>query len=160
MAYTLSVKNNSDTNIDVIPAINLEDILEYTRILDYGGGDYDYDTRNLSWSKSTLTPQENLEKTFIVQALPSIPSTARGEYVTASYDCRVSASFGNTLSIPTDCPPAKQIEQIINNLPQLSGKVAGAVSVGFLALALYLYGRARQFLTELYIIRHNHLGGL
>jgi len=160
IAYTLSIKNNSDSDLAVIPAINLEDILEYTRILDYGGGEYNYDTRNLNWSQSTLIPQENIEKTFIVQALPSIPSTARGEYVSASYDCSINVTFGNTLSIPADCPPAKQIEQITNNLPQLSGKVASGASVGVLAITLFLYGRARQLLTELYIIRHNHLGGV
>lgn len=160
VAYTLSIKNKRDTAIPVTPSINLEDTLEYSRILDYGGGSYDFDTKNLAWRTTTLPAGGNITKTFIVQLLPSIPATARGQYISASYDCTVSMAFGNVLSTPVDCPFAKQVEQVANSLPRLSKSFNVIAAVLLAAAVAFLYARSRQLLSEIYIIRHNHLGGL
>lgn len=160
IAYTLSAKNNATAGTPLVLTANLEDILEYTRILDYGGGDYDYDTKNMTWPVTTVPSQGTVERTFIVQALPTIPSTAQGQHISASYDCTINTTFGDTLSIPVDCPFAKQVERITNSLPRVSAKINIVIATCLLATCLFFYARARQILAELYIIRHNHLGGL
>jgi len=160
IAYTLSITNNSSATASVSPAINLEDVLEYARILDNGGGEYDYDTRMLKWPAVALSSQEKTERSFIIQLLPTIPSTARGEFIEASYDCRLQASFGNTIIIPVNCPPVKYVEQLTRTLIDTPKWVSLLCAACLLAISSFLYARSRELLTELYIIRHNHLGGL
>ncbi len=160
IAYTLSITNNDDSSALITPAINLEDILEYSRILDNGGGEYDYDTKMLGWPTTNLAARERAERTFIIQLLPTIPSTARGKYVGASYDCTLQAAFGVSITTPVSCPIVKQVEQLTNNLIDASKNVNLIFAASLLVLSSYLYIRSRQLLTELYIIRHNHLGGL
>lgn len=160
IAYTLTMKNTSDKDIAVIPSVNLEDALEYSRVLDYGGGDYNYDTTNLTWPTVTIAPNTSVERTVIIQLLPVIPATAEGKYITRSYDCTITVSFGTTLSNPVSCPPTKYVELFTHTLPDYSVKHSLLLSFVFLATVIFLYLRARQLLHELYIIRHNHLGGL
>jgi hypothetical protein len=160
IAFTVSVRNESEFATTLVPAINLEDLLEYSRILDTGGGEYDYDTRLLSWPSTSLSAGETLTRIFIVQAQPHIPATAQGQHVAASYDCAISATFGNTVALPVACPPVKYIERVTNGLPPLSAAVNVLGAACLLLVTLYFYLRSRQLLTELYIIRYLHLGSL
>ena len=160
IAYTISIKNTGQDAIATIPSVNIEDALEYSRILDYGGSEYDFDTKNLTWPTTTLEPGAESKRTFIVQLLPTIPATANGEYIKRSYDCEITILFGNKLSNPVDCPPAKYIEKVSEILPGASLSTNLFASVALVAVSVFLYARSRQLLTELYIIRHNHLGGL
>ena len=160
IAYTLSITNTAATATPVAPTINLEDVLEYSRILDTGGGTYNYDTKMFSWPSFILGEKERAERSLIVQLLPTTPSTAQGQYITTSYDCLLRATFGNTLYTSVDCPPTKYVEKITSSLPSLSTKANLIFAACLLFTTLYLYLRSRQLLTELYIIRHNHTGGL
>lgn len=160
IAYTISVTNESAADASIMTVISLEDILEYARILDTGSGEYDYDTKTLSWPTTTVAAHDSIERNFIIQLLPTIPSTARGAYVTRSYDCIIEASFGSSTALPVDCPPAKYIERITSALPDLSATQNLIAAAGLLIGASYLYIRSRQILTELYIIRHTHIGGI
>lgn len=160
IAYTLSLENQSDTPMQIVPSMNLEDLLEYSRILDYGGGAYDYDTKNIHWPATSLEAGGTLERTFIIQLLPTIPATARGKFIKASYDCTAAASFGNHLAIPVSCPLPKYIERATHYLPTPPGTLSAASSITLFIVVIFLYLRSKQQLTELYIIRHNHLGNL
>src|SRR5690606_22743171 len=108
-----------DNTISVPPAIAIEDILEYAHLVDRGGGQYSPSTNILLWPETTLAPQESLARSFIVQLLPVIPSTAQGQFVKSSYDCTLTASFGKQLSVPIECPFAKTIETATANLPDV-----------------------------------------
>lgn len=160
VAYTISIQNNAQNMISVIPSINIEDVLEYSRILDYGGGDYDFDVKNLTWPAATIESGTEIERTFIVQLLPTIPSTATGEYVTTSYDCEITLMFGSMLSNPVNCPFTKQIERVAHSFPSISPLSAVLGSFVLVSISIFMYFRSKQLLTELYIIRHNHIGGL
>ena len=160
VAYTLSIKNISEETVPLIPSISLQDILEYSRILDYGGGEYDFDTKKLTWKATDLAPKSKLDRTFIVQLLPTIPATAKGQYITASYDCQMTATFGNGIKIPVNCPVTKHVEQITGSLPHVPPSSTIISGVTLLAIVAFMYARSRQQLSEMYIIRHNHLGGL
>lgn len=160
LMYSLNAKNKGSKNIDVPLNMELGDVLEYAQLLDKGGGDFSRDTKTLTWKSVTLQPGEELVRSFIVRLMPVIPSTAQGVYNTSSYDCIISASFGNTLHTPLACPFPKSIEQAIHNFPLLPP----ASSLGFasvtICVAAYLYIRSRQFLAELRHIQHNHSGSL
>lgn len=160
LMYSLQVKNVTSDRMAVPISINLEDVLEYSQILDRGGGNLDLTTRILTWPQTTLAAGEQLSRSFIVQIMPEIPSTARGQHITASYDCVISASFGNSVSTPINCPPAKYIEKVVSSLPPVSPSTNILFALALLGSTLYFYMRARQLLTELYIIRHNQPGGV
>lgn len=159
IVYTIKIDNKSDFDIPLTSSVGLEDTLEYSRILDTGGGEYNYDTKTLDWPTQTVSAGSDFERSFIIQILPNIPSTAQGKYTEASYDCLIATSFGNTISIPIDCPAMKHIEGMVRSLPEASVRLNLTVSSIILLVAIYLYFRSRQILTELYIIRHTHLGG-
>ena len=160
IVYTLSVTNKSEADIPATPLIGLEDILEYSRIIDNGGGEYNYDTKILSWPTITLASGERTERSFIIQLLPTIPSTARGQYARASYDCTISASFGDFIALPVACPAAKSLEHTTDLLPRVSTKVNLVAAGTLLFVSIFLYARSRQLLSELYSIRHTLLGGV
>lgn len=158
--YTITIKNTGDSDLVAHPAINLEDALEYSRLLDTGNGEYNYDTKLLSWANTTLSPEETMVRRFIIQALPSIPSTPHGQYIAASYDCTMQLSFGTRLSTAVACPFVKRVESFTNSLIKTPKQANLLFGLTLLTVAVYFYIRSRQLLTELYIIRHNHLGGL
>lgn len=160
IVYTLSLTNTGGSPQLIAPAINLEDVLEYARILDNGGGEYNYDSKMFSWTTATLAAGERAERSVTIQLLPVTPSTARGQYITSSYDCTLKASFGNEAVTAADCPPIKRIESLTNSLPVISKKANLIATATLLTITIYLYLRSRQLLSELYIIRHNHTGGI
>lgn len=160
ISYTLSVRNTGDSEHTVPIAISIKDILEYSQLINRGGGTLLADTGILSWPETTVAPGETVEKSFIVQILPSIPSTARGAHVPSSYDCTLSASFGNTTHTPVDCPFIKKLENIAASLPPTPTHYSLVAAGALLITTLYLYLRSSQLLRELHIIRHNNLGGL
>lgn len=156
--YTLSLSNTGDTPAQALPTVDLSDILEYSQLIDRGGGFFDPDTKILSWPQADLAPQETLVRSFIVRLLPTIPAVAQGEFVSSSYDCAIGVTFGNTLSVPVECPLTKRIEKMSNTLPRLSATANLVFILTLILLSLYLLLRSKQMLTELYVIRHNHLG--
>lgn len=160
IAYTIALTNTGETTLTVVPAVNLEDLLEYSRILDHGGGEYNYDTKNIAWASTPLAGGETIQRTFIIQLLPTIPATASGQYIKTSYDCRATVSFGDIMNTPVHCPFPKYVERVTTNLPHLSRFFIVAITLFLLSTVIFFYLRARQQLAELYIIRHNHLGNL
>lgn len=158
--YALTIHNTSDTVLSVPLHIQLEDLLEYAQILDKGGGELDVKTKSMTWPTASLAPGETLTRDFIVQLLPTIPSTARGQYNRSSYDCIASVSFGNTLHMPVVCPFTKTIEQVIEELPQLPASTGLAFITGTTLLAIYFFARTRQLLAELRRIQRSQPGGI
>ena len=158
--YTLTVKNTASTTLSTPLRIELGDVLEYAKILDMGGGTFDTDTKTLTWGSPDIQADGALSRSFIVQLLPVIPSMAQGVYNTASYDCTISTSFGNRLSMPVSCPFPKVVEQVIHTfpvVPPVTGIIILAITI---CIAAYFYLRSRQFLAELRHIQHNHSGSL
>lgn len=160
ISYTLSIRNTGDSEHISPIAVNIEDLLEYSQIINRGGGTLLAEASVLGWTDASIGPGETIERSFIVQLLPSIPSTARGSHMTSSYDCTISASFGNTIHTPVDCPLIKRLEKITASLPSTPAKYSLVAAGALLTVTLYLYLRSSQLLRELHIIRHNNLGGL
>lgn len=155
IAYTIKATNSSPASLTSPLSVNIADILEYTRLIDSGGGTYDTKTGALTWPSVQLTAAASQERVFVVQLLSEIPATASGQSNPASYDCTLTAVFGTRLQTPVSCPPAKAAESLFSQLPT-TGIVANVVFAAVLLLTvIYFYARTRQLKSEIRIIRHN-----
>ncbi len=156
ITYTLAIENIGNMPAsDVKIEEQLDDVLEYARIVDAGGGQFSEETSSLSWDPINLAAKEKQTRVFTVQLASTIPSTARGQSDRTSYDCIMTNTFGNTLNIDVECPPEKVIEQVVAELPQ-TGLGANMLFAGLiLSVVTYFYARSRQLRTEVRLIRKN-----
>jgi len=155
ISYTLTVKNDGLDSDTITLKDNLADVLEYSSLVDNGGGTLDNSTNTLSWPEITLKPGSAQTRTFTVKILDVIPATAQGQSDNTSYDCLVSNTFGNATSFKVNCPVEKTVENVATELPTTgpTGNIIFACIA--LALAVYFYSRTRQLEKEVRIIRNN-----
>lgn len=172
LRYTLSVTNTGTTTGTYTVGDSLSDVLEYADVVDLGGGSLTQtgtatyqpattgDTRSLvspavTWTPLTLKPGETVKKVVLVRVKAAIPTTALNMANMASYDCKMSNTFGNTLSVPVNCPPVKTAEAVTTQLPH-TGATENMIFAGaVLAVVTYFYARARQTKTEIRLIRRD-----
>jgi uncharacterized repeat protein (TIGR01451 family) len=154
--YTITISNNSLINVSTVNLDdNISDILDYSSLIDNGGGTLNMTNKILSWANIVLNPGDVQSRTFIVRLLDSIPPTARGTSDTTSFDCMMTNTFGNSTNINVDCPTPKIIEKITNNLPK-TGPFENIIFGGvILIITVYLFARTRQLEKEIRIIRKN-----
>jgi hypothetical protein len=153
ISYTISIKNTGLSPKSVELKESLGDVLQYANIIDEGGGKFNKTTNVLQWSNVTLDPKQTQTRTFVVQLLSAIPATATGLSDPTSYDCYMTNVFGNSISIKVDCPTAKVVEQVVQELPK-TGPTENMIFSGvILSIATYFYARARQTKKEVYAIR-------
>lgn len=155
IAYTITTKNVGLLPTSTPIKEELSDTLEYSRIIDNGGGTYDEKTQTLTWESVTLKPGQSETRTFVVQLASTIASTARGGSNLSSYDCIMNNTFGNAVSISVDCPAPKVIENVVAELPH-TGATENMLFAGIvLSLVTYFYARTRQVKTEVRLIRRD-----
>jgi len=155
ISYTITVENtglNSDT---LALEDNLTDALEYSSLVDNGGGALNDSNKILSWPEITLKPGSTQTRTFTIKILDTIPSTAQGQSDKTSYDCLITNTFGNSTTFKVNCPTEKVVEQVATELPTTgpTGNIIFAIIA--LAIAVYFYTRTRQLEKEVRIIRNN-----
>lgn len=134
---------------------NLKDTLEYSKVIDDGGGKFNEETKTLVWSGVTLKPGESQTRMFSVQLLEKIPATPQGTSDPTSYDCKMTNTFGNTVNINVNCPAPKQVENTVTQLPKTGVSENTFFAVIILATATYFYARSRQMRKEVRLIRNN-----
>jgi hypothetical protein len=160
ISYTITVENtglNSDT---LTMEDNLSDVLEYSTLVDNGGGTLNETTKVLSWPQITLKAGSKQTRTFTIKVLDVIPATAQGQSNQSSFDCLVTNTFGNSTSFRIACPAEKTIEKITTELPKTgpTGNIIFACLA--LAIAVYFFCRTRQLEKEIRIIRNNTNTGI
>jgi hypothetical protein len=154
ISYTLTAKNISTRSTAATFSVHLSDLIEYSTLIDGGGGSVDGGTL-LSWPQVDLKPGETQERTFVVRMLARLPTTPTGSSNPSSHDCAISVTYGDNLKVPVDCPAVKTAEGVIGQLPT-TGIFMNLVFASFLAIvAVYFYMRTRQMKKEIRIIRHN-----
>jgi hypothetical protein len=67
----------------------------------------------------------------------------------------MTSTFGSSTRIGVECPLAKGIEGVINQLPGTGILMNLAFSGVIAAVVLYFYIRTRQLKKEIRLIRHN-----
>jgi hypothetical protein len=156
ITYTLSMKNTGGSAAPVKISDNLSDTLEYSSLVDNGGGTFDATTQTLSWPDISLKPGETQERSFATQVLSTIPSTPVGASNPDSYNCVMSNAFeGSGVSIPVTCAPPKVIEQVTTELPH-TGPSENMLFAGIvLAVVTYFFLRSKQLGKEVRLIRRD-----
>ncbi len=155
ISYTLSVKNTGDKTVQIPIAIHLGDTIEYSSLVDSGGGYFDSATKTLTWNTVSIEPNTTQNRIYAVQLLSAIPATPTGTSNANSYDCIMASTFGNTRQIKVDCPMVKGIESIVGDMPATGIAVNVIFSSILVAVVSYFYLRTRQMKKEIRLIRHN-----
>ena len=130
-------------------------MLEYSTIIDDGGGTFNTATKTLTWDPITVATGESQERTFAIQIASSIPATPAGQSNGNSYDCIMSTTYGSNLQIPVSCPMVKGIENIVGDLPTVGIAANLLFSTVIVITATFFYARTRQMKKEIKLIRHN-----
>jgi hypothetical protein len=151
--FTLSLTNKGTAPSTVTFSENLRDVLEYATIQDNGGGTLNSDSKVLSWGDVKLNPGQKTERTFVVKVMDTIPTTSRGISEPASFDCLMTNTFGNTVTVKVDCATPKVLEASVEQLPS-TGPGENMLFAGILAsVVVFFYARSRQMSTEVRLIR-------
>lgn len=160
VTFTLTAKNTGGTAKDFVFEDNIGDALEYSKLVDNGGGTYNEQTRILSWPSVSLKPGEEQVRAFTVQILDEIPATPQGISDRSSYDCKIeNAFFEKYVFISVNCPTPKVIEQVVPELPK-TGPGENILFAGIiLSIVTFFYLRSRQLGTEVRLIRRDVNGG-
>ncbi len=154
ISYTIAADNTGTNKASSVELKDsLADVLEYATLVDSGGGIFDQTTKNLSWPSVDIAAKAKQTRTFVVKMLDTIPATARGASNDTSFDCIITNTFGNSISIKVDCPTPKVVEQIVTNLP-VTGPKENFIFAGIvLSVVTYFYARSRQQGKEIRLIR-------
>lgn len=155
ISYSIKQTNNSDSTVSTPFTVRLGDLLEYSSLIDSGGGNFDAKNMTLSWPTIDLIPKESQYHTFTIKMLAEMPATATGISNPASYDCNLSVVFGNKLETPVACPPLKGVEGFLYQLPSIGTGPNMLFAALLLVTILFFYFRARQQGQEIKMVRHN-----
>lgn len=159
ITFIITAENKGGSPKEVKLEDNLGDTLEYSKLIDNGGGVYNETTRILSWPSVNLKAGAKESRTFTIQVLPSIPATPVGVSDGHSYNCKMENVFGNDVVIDVPCAPPKIIEQIVPELPQTGPRENMLFAGIVLAVVAFFYFRSRQLGTEVRLIRRDLNGG-
>lgn len=160
LSYTLKVFNPTGTSATAPLQVRVADLIDYSRLIDAGGGSFGNTDSTLSWPKIQLRPGETQERTFVVQLLQEIPATPAGTSDPSSFDCKLTVTFGNTLVSPVACPQIKGVESVFASLPPMSPLLNVIFGTVLFAVVTFFYVRTRQLKKEIRIIRHNFNTGI
>lgn len=156
ISYTLTVENKGLNSQSVTMTENLADVLEYTTLIDPGGGTFDQNTKTLTWPAVSLAAGQKQSRTIAVQMMSDIPATNTGTSNPDSYDCKMINTFGNSLAVNVECATEKVIvEQVVGELPKTGPRENMIFAGVLLAVVVYFYARSRQLGTEVRLIRRN-----
>ena len=159
ISYTVTIENTGLDTANTKVEDNIADVLEYSTLIENGGGTLNTTTGILSWPDINLKPKSKQTRTFVVKLPSVIPATAKGASEGTSYDCNMINTFGNSISIKVDCPGPKVIEQVVTQLP-VTGPTENMTFIGIVAaVATYFYARSRQVKKEVKLIRRDASSG-
>ncbi len=161
ITFTLTASNAGGTPKEFVFEDDLDDTLEYAKLVDNGGASLNKKDNILSWPAVTLKPGDKQVRTFTVQILDTIPATPRGLSDRSSYNCKIeNVLYTEVVSIPVDCAiPPKVVERVVTELPT-TGPGENILFAGIvLAVVVFFYLRSRQLNTEVRLIRRDLNGG-
>ncbi len=153
ISYTLTVQNNSDKITDFVFTQSISDILEYSALIDTGGGLYSSNNGNLTWPKTTIDKNSKQTRSFVIRLMDQIPATSTSVLNEKSYDCSISSTFGNDLSIKVSCPIVKTVENIVSQLPKAGNVQNITFAIVLIISSIYYCLRTNQLDKEIHIIR-------
>ena len=168
LEYTLSVQNTGTASGEYVVKDTISDVLEYTNLVDKGGGtlqslsgdtSVNTDPDTITWASVTIAPGQTAMKKFVVQVKETLPATAVNPSNPESHNCQITNSFGLTTNVSIDCPTPKVVETITEQLPSTGPSENLLVGGITLAIVSYFYARARQIGREVRLIRRDANAG-
>ena len=160
ISYTLRLTNPHSVSVNGDFSVRVDDVLEYATLLDTGGGNFDQQSGTISWTGVELKPGQFQERTFVVQLSQTLPSTGIGTSNPESFDCKLTAVFGNAHVTKVDCPATKGLEAALYQLPDIGAGGNLLFMAVLLLVVLFFAIRTRQLKKEIRIIRHNFNTGI
>lgn len=154
ITYTISIKNTGETELEANFTDNITDILEYSELIDHGGGVFDNKENILSWPAVNMAGGSTEQRTYAVKVLQDIPATPVGTSDRTSYDCKMDNVFGNGVLIDVECPGPKIIETV-EELPPTGPAENMTFAAIVFALVTYFYYRSKQLNKEVRLVRRN-----
>lgn len=167
IVYKVSVKNKGLQSTKYTFKEDLADVLQYASITNNGGGTITTDTSGsadtktlLVWPETTIKAGETQTRVFTVKLQDTISAKAQGSSDPNAYDCKITNTFGNSVTIAVACPVQKQVvEQTVAELPH-TGPTENMIFAGVLfAIVTYFYARSRQLKKEVRLIRRDFNAG-
>ena len=156
ITFTIAAKNSGGTAKTVKLEDHLGDVLQYSTLIEKGGGTYNEQTKTLSWPDVSVKPGATETRTFAVQILASIPATAQGTSDVSSYDCKIENVFYDIpVVVPVTCAPPKVIEQITPELPKTGPTENMMFAAGVLGITTFFFFRSKQLGKEVRLIRRD-----
>jgi hypothetical protein len=156
LSYTITIENKGLVSQSVTMQEDLGDVLEYSKLVDQGGGTLNDQTKLLTWPAVNLAAGQKQSRTIAVQMMSDIPSTNTGTAIPSSYDCKIANTFGNTVTVNVDCPTQKVVvEQITSELPHTGPRENMIFAALLLSVVVYFYARSKQLGREVRLIRLN-----
>ncbi|NCU38447.1 DUF11 domain-containing protein, partial [Candidatus Saccharibacteria bacterium] len=153
--YKLTATNVGSVDATSDFTEDLQDVLEYARVIDTGGGSFNESTKTLSWPSIVLEPGESQTRLFTIELAETIPAAARGISNPTSFDCTMLNTYGNTVTIDVSCPTSKLVEQTVSELPQTGPTENILFGAALISLVVYFYARSRQLGKEVRLIRRD-----
>lgn len=153
--YTLNVTNKGKKAATYTVTDAIRDTLEYSTISNSGNGTVD-DKGNISWPVVTVKPGEKITRSFVVKMNSTIPAMSTGTSMPESYNCKMTNTFGNNVTVNVDCPIQKQVvQQTVAQLPHTGPRENMLFAGIVLAIVAFFYARARQLKKEVRLIRRD-----
>jgi len=153
--YSLHTKNVSSRKTTTVIQEQVTDLLEYSTVIDAGGGTFDQTAKNISWGTVNLESNQTDTRTFVVQLNETFAATPQAADNKLSYDCTLTTVYGNQLNVPLSCPLGKQIEGTVRQLPETGPGTDTIFSLVVIMLVTYFYARSRQMNREMRVIRRD-----
>ncbi|MDN5819385.1 MAG: hypothetical protein L0H36_02795 [bacterium] len=153
--YTVTLENTGKLKTELPIDEHLDDVLEYASLVDNGGGSFDKETQVLHWEPIEVKPGETQTRMFTVQVNKTVPAMAQGTSDKTSYDCIMSNTFGNNVSVSVNCPTPKIVERTVAELPHTGPRENMLFAGVTLAIVAYFYFRSRQVNTEIRLVRRS-----
>ncbi len=161
LVYTLTTRNIGDGDAlnYVLAKEDLQDVLEYADITDYGGGILNAAGKHMDWTAVEIKAGDTITKTFTVKIKDPVPSTPVSTSDVKSFDLLLQNTYGNDVSVKLAKPVAKQVEGAATALPN-TGPGTGLV-LGFIitTTVAYFFARSRLLSRELAMVRAEYAAG-
>ncbi len=157
--YTIYTTNVGNVATTTTVTENLQDVLEYADLSFTGGGIFDPVAKTLTWENVAVGGNATDTRTFAIQIKSTIAETPRAGNDPAAYDCVITNSYGNTISIAMQCPIIKTIETTVQQLPSTGPTENMLFAGGLFVIVTYFYARSRVMNKEIHLIRKEFNAG-
>jgi hypothetical protein len=151
--YNLKTTNNAPGKNTLSVETSVSDLLEYGSVIDTGGGTFDADTKKITWGNIVLNPGQSDTRSFVLQLDGNLPTTPQAVDNVSSYDCALTSTYGNRLTVQIACPTSKIVETTIRKLPTVSLATNIVFAVVLTLGTAYFYFRSRLLARELKLVR-------